>query len=117
MKKVSFFLTLIFLTGCFTMDAEDTAMGKFKLKNGDLLEVVNRGVGATAPDVIWIFKTDTLGNKVIVGKLVGLGSYYAAEFKQLNDTLLKMELTDTSVFKGSVRVDTINLNNKIIPNT
>ena len=113
MKVAMLFFILLWFVSCFTMDAEEKTMGKSKLKNGDIIELVNRGVGATAPDIIWVYKTNIHGEKFIVGKIVGIGSDYKVDFNQLNDSLLKVILTDTSVFKGIVRLDTINFRNGV----
>jgi len=101
------------LGGCFTMDVVQKKMGEYKLKNGDLVELVNKGVGATAPNITWVFKTDGFGEKVVVTKIIGPSDNYLVTFNQLNDTLLKIMLTDTSFFIGDTIPQIINLKGRI----
>ncbi len=102
------------MAGCSTMfERKEILMGQFKLKDGNVINLVDAGTGATSPDIIWINKINEKGELVTVDSINCAGRIYKVSFEQINDTLLNITLTDTVVLKGNKIGRVINLKNKI----
>jgi hypothetical protein len=98
-------------------ETEQKLIRKYKLKDGENLELWSVGSGATDVDDIWLLKkqvnqktNDTVCN------LLGYNEKYMIGLRQINDSLVRIVLSDTSKFRtsndSSVRI--INLNKKVI---
>ncbi len=120
MKKILFLSMMISscCCGCVNMfETEQKLIRKYKLKDGENLELWSVGSGATDVDDIWLLKkqvnqktNDTVCN------LLGYNEKYMIGLRQINDSLVRIVLSDTSKFRtsndSSVRI--INLNKKVI---
>lgn len=116
MKNLLFTCMVFSATSCLTMfDSKEDLMGKFILKDGNLIEVINVGTGATSPDVIWINKTNKNGERFSIDSIMigGGGLGYNLAFQQINDTLLKITFIDTLVFIDQKKEWLVNLKNRI----
>ena len=97
-------------------DTDDfTLVGQATINDNDHIELLYRGGGATAPDIIWVQKTSN-NQKNFIGKIKWFQGGYESKIWQINDSIIKVRLTDTLIFKGKFRDFTLNLNNRILPN-
>ncbi len=86
------------------------------LKDGSIITLYYLGRGATAQDVIWVTKSSK-NKKKYIGKFKWFDDKSSKiNIWQINDTLIKIRLTDTTIWKGVFTDFTINLNNKIETN-
>ena len=109
-------LFIILFTGCLDLgSSEETLIGKQVIKDGSVIELYGRGGGATAADIIWVKRTPYNKDEYI-GKIKWSLFEAKKEIWQTNDSIIKIKLTDTSIFKGNFRVYTINIHNKVRPN-
>jgi hypothetical protein len=107
--SVVLLIYLFLFTGC-SLEIEKRKIAEYKLKDGDAIELIYRGGGATAPDYIEVKKK---GSNSIIHDIKGFDDRYLFSFNQLNDSLLKVTFTDTAYFKGQRTDVIINLNNRI----
>jgi hypothetical protein len=112
-----YFVPLVAAFICWSCsDADDfTLVGQATIKDNEHIELLYRGGGATAPDIIWVQKTSN-NQKTFIGKIKWYQDSYESKIWQVNDSIIKVRLTDTSTFKGQFRDFTLNLNNRIYPN-
>jgi len=117
--KNTFLLVLILpcFCGCFQLfETEQIIIGKYPLKNGESVELWSVGSGATDVDNIWVLKKK--GNqetKDTVCNLLGFNERNRISVKQLDDSMIRIALFDTSRFaSGDSFVRIINLNRKFI---
>ena len=114
-KKTIYLLLILFFTQCsLSFEKEEKLMGKYKLKDGSIIELRYIGYGATTENVIQVNKKNPKGNSsVMVERLKGFDYKYEVEFNQISDTLLKVTLIDTAVFKGNRTDLMIDLNKRV----
>ena len=107
--KTIYLLLVLFFTQCSTFDKEEKVMGEYKLKDGNIIELRYIGYGATTENIIQVNKKNPKENSsVMVERIKGFDNGYQVEFNQMNDTLVKVTLIDTSNFKGNRMDWTIN---------
>jgi hypothetical protein len=94
------------------MVSKETVMAKCILRSGDVIELKYRGGGATAPDVIWVYKKTRNKKNIIIGKIQGTDSEHAT-ISEIDSNRIKIRLTDTLFKKAQFRDYIINLNNRI----
>ncbi len=92
-----------------------TVIRQTTLKNNVQIKLLYRGGGATAPDVIWVQKTFR-NQKSYIGKIKWSSNSDESNIWQVNDSIIRVRLTDTLFFKGQFRDFTLNLNDAIYPN-
>jgi hypothetical protein len=85
-------------------------MADYKLRDGSEVEFYYEGGGATAPSGIRVRKKNS---DTVIDELPKFDYTYVLSFKQIDDTLLKVILLDTSYFKGHVTERIINLNKRM----
>ena len=96
-----------------SFEKEEKLMAEYKLKDGNVIELRYVGYGATTPNIIQVNKKNpNEDTSVLIEKIEGFDYNYKVEFNQINDTLLKVTLIDTSSFKGNHMDWMINLNKK-----
>ena len=105
---------LITLSSCFSMVGEDVTIAKKILKDGSLIQLDYRGGGATAPDVVWVSKTNSR-NRILIGKYKGSENGYAIEISQINDSIV-IKLTDTLRLRGAIIAYQLSLKDTIYYN-
>ena len=109
-------MLIVFLTQCSSFQKEEKLMREYKLNDGNILELRYIGYGATTENVIQVNKKTPRDNtSVMVEKIKGFDNNYQVEFNQINDTLVKVSLIDTSNFKGKRMDWEINLNKRAKP--
>jgi hypothetical protein len=113
MKQLLSLLGVGLITSCSISGSDSKIIGKDTLKNNTVIQLEMRGGGATAPDVIWVKKvTDTEEN--YVGKIKWYLNGFESKISQVNDSIIKVRLTDTvTIWKGQLRDFTISLNNRV----
>jgi hypothetical protein len=104
-----FLTTMLVIVGC-SLDVEIRKLAEYKLKDGNSIELIYRGGGATAPDYIEVKKK---GSDSIIEDLKGFNDKYIFSFHQLNDSLLNVTLTDTAYFTGQHANVIINMNKRV----
>ena len=109
---ICFFITLTTWSCIFQSDY--TSIGKLVLGNGDQIELLYRGGGATASDVIWVQKTSNSKDSFIAK--INYHKKIQAKLWQINDSIIIVRLIDTAFFKGKFRDFRLNLNKRIYPN-
>ena len=114
MKSFIFTTIICFFIGC-SFDDGLTKVGEQSLKDKSIIELCMRGGGATDIDVIWVRKT-TGTNQKFIGRIKWYLNGFDTKIWQVNDSLIKVRLTDTINWKGTFRDFTLNLNNKVEPN-
>jgi hypothetical protein len=111
--KTVYVLLIVLLTRCSSFEKEEKLMGEYKLNDGNILELRYIGYGASTENVIRVNKRNPKENtSVMVEQIKGFDNNYQVEFNQMNDTLVKVTLIDTSNFKGKRMDWEINLNKR-----
>ncbi|MFT3910916.1 MAG: hypothetical protein QM737_15970 [Ferruginibacter sp.] len=111
--KYLIFVFTFFICGCWFEMTMKKVYTK-QLKDNSIIEVYYSGGGATADDIIWIRKIS--GNKKkYIGKIKWADNYQI-DIYEINDSLINIKFTDTTIYKSKFREFKINTNNKIEPN-
>jgi hypothetical protein len=110
-KSTVLFLFAIFFSGCFNLfEVEDKTLKIYSINDSTSIEVHSVMAGATTPDDIQIWKEINRGEKVLIKTIVGFDDTYKVDIEKIDDSLVKMKLSDTSIFKGSFREFIIDVN-------
>jgi len=109
---IALFAALITLYSCFSMVGEEVMIADKKLKDGSIIQLDYRGGGATAPDVIWVSKTNNNG-KILISKFRWREKGYTTEISQTTDSAINIKFTDTSVLFGHITTFNISLRDTI----
>lgn len=113
MKKFVLLLVFFILYGC---NEKKITMIHYQLKNGDGIELeysIGSALGATTPDVTWIKKIKKNGDGYLVGKIKAVFDHDRINIFQINDTIIKIRFTDTTMWKGQFRDYIVNINKRI----
>ena len=107
--QIILFTAVTMLFGCdFSMVGEEVTIADKTLKDGSIIQLDFRGGGATAPDVIWVSKTNNSG-KILISKFKWREKGYTTEILQTTDSTINIKFTDTSLFIGSITTFRISL--------
>ncbi len=97
---------MVFFMRCI----ERKTMGKFTLRSGDMIELDHYDGGATAPMGIRVKKNGS----ILIEDWEKFSSIYKVSFQQINDTLVKVTLTDTMAFEGQSIIKMVNVNHQVV---
>jgi len=117
-KYFWFFLILLLFNRCAfdSFESNLERINKKALNDSTDIELYYGGGGATAPDVIWVRRI-VKNKQQYIGKIKWSGTeWYKTDIEQVNDTLIKIRITDTLNWKGRFREFIISINNRIEPN-
>ena len=116
MKYSILIILVLALSSCWN---RETTISQFNLSNGDVIKLIvykDRPLGATFKSSLYVKRIFKDGNSVLMGQIQGFTRGYRPNFMQMNDSLLKIRLTDTLIFKGEFVDFIANLNRHIEPN-
>ena len=100
--KLILLLATLMTYGCTDIfDKEEVLMGSLEIDSLNRIVLVYIGTGATTKNIIEVRKLQKNSPMLVLKKIEGFDYNYKVTLNKVNDTIVKLQFSDTTHFIGS----------------